>query len=190
MPNDSRRKPGSATLLRLELLDPSVNGSEARSVFPLEGGLSTTIAVGLAIALVVEGAVIHLWVAERSALWAWIITATNVATLVYLWREVRASALSRLVVAGGDAEIIVGRRLRCQFSRSQIASAEVATWRSVPDAASDFVNTAKPLEPNVVLVMRELVEARMPLGMVRRVGRFGLRVADPELVVRELLAAR
>ena len=92
------------------------------------------------------------------------------ATLVYLWREVRASALSRLVVSGGDVEIIVGRRLRCQFSRSQVASAEVATWRSVPDAASG--------------------EARMPLGMVRRVRRFGLRVADPELVARALLADR
>jgi hypothetical protein len=165
-----------------------VTEAATRTTFPLEGGLSTSLAVGLAIVLVVEGVAIHLWVAQRSATWAWVIAALNVATLVYLWREVRAGALSRLVVDGDAVEIVVGRRLRCQFSRSQIASAEVATWRSVPDAAADFVNTAKPLEPNVVLAMRELVEARLPLGVTKRVGRFGLRVADPELVVRMLTA--
>ena len=170
-------------------MSTSVADSDTRHVFPLEGGLSTTLAVGLAIVLVVEGAAIHLWVAERSALWAWIVTAVNVATLVWLWREVRANSLSRLVVAGDAIEIVVGRRLRCQFSRSQIASVEVATWRSVPDAAADFVSTAKPLEPNVVLVLRESVEARLPLGVSKRVGRFGLRVADPQIVVRLLAAA-
>jgi hypothetical protein len=155
-------------------------------VFPLEGGLSTSLAVGLGIVLVVEGAAIHLWVAERSTLWAWIIAAVNVATLVYLWREVRANSLSRLVLDGAAVEIVVGRRLRCRFSRSQITSAEVATWRSVPDMAADFANTAKPLEPNVVLTVREPVEVQLPLGIVKRVRRFGLRVADAALVVRLL----
>jgi hypothetical protein len=165
-----------------------VQQSAVESVFPLEGGLSSSLAIGLAIALVVEGAAIHLWVAERSAPWAWIITALNVATLVWLWREVRANSLSRLVVDGESVEIVVGRRLRCQFSRSQIATAQVATWRSVPDAAADFVNTAKPLEPNVVVVMSKVVDVRLPLGIVKRAGRLGFRVADPERVVR-LLAA-
>ena len=155
-------------------------------MFPLEGGLSPSLAIGLAIVLVVEGAAIHLWVAQRSAPWAWAIAAINVATLAYLWREVRANSLSRLVVDGDSVEVVVGRRLRCRISRSQIASVEIATWRSVPDVAADFVNAAKPLEPNVVVVLRELVEARLPLGIVKRIGRFGLRVADPEDVVRLL----
>jgi len=166
-----------------------VTDTQTPTVFPLEGGLSSSLAIGLGIVLVVEGAAIHLWVAERSALWAWVITALNVGTLVYLWREVRANSLSRLVVDGDSVGIVVGRRLRCRFSLAQIASAEVATWRSVPDAAVDFVNTAKPLEPNVVLAMHEPVDARLPLGIVKRVGRIGLRVADAELVVRLLRAA-
>ena len=163
-----------------------MNELQAQEVFPLEGGLSTTLAVGLAIVLVVEGAAIHLWVAERSALWAWVITALNVATLVYLWREVRAGSQSRLVLRGAEVEIVVGRRLRCRFPRRAIASADVATWRSVPDMAADFVNTAKPLEPNVVIVMSQPVEVRLPLGIVKRVGRFGLRVGDAAAVVRLL----
>lgn len=163
--------------------------TNTQTVCPLEGGLSTTLAVGLGIVLVVEGAAIHLWIAERSPWWAWVITALNVATLVWLWREVRANALSRLVVDGESVEIVVGRRLRCRFSRSEIASAEVATWRSVPDAAADFVNTAKPLEPNLVIVMRDPVGVRLPLGISKRIGRFGLHVADPGLVVRLVLGA-
>lgn len=160
--------------------------SVARKEFPLEGGLSATLAVGLAIVLVVEGAAIHLWVAERSAFWAWVIAALNVATLIWLWRDVRANSLSRLVVDGESVEIVVGRRLRCRFPLSAIASAELATWRSVPDMAADFVNTAKPLEPNVLVVMSASVDARLPLGIVKRVGRFGLRVADASEVVRLL----
>ena len=161
--------------------------AEARSVFPLEGGLSMPLAVGLGIVLLVEGTAIHLWVAQRSKLWAWIIAAFNVATLAWLWREVRANSLSRLVVERDAVEIVVGRRLRCQFSRTAIASADVATWRSVPDdAAADYVNAAKPLEPNVVITLREPAEARLPLGIRKRVVRFGLRAADPSLVVRLL----
>jgi hypothetical protein len=156
-------------------------------VFPLEGGLSPSLAIGLAIVLVVEGAAIHLWVAQQSAAWAWAIAAMNVATLVYLWREVRANSLSRLVVDGDSVEIVVGRRLRCRFSRNQIASVEIATWRSVPDVSADLVNAATPLEPNVVLVLRAQAEARLPLGIVKQVGRFGLRVANPEVVVRLLV---
>lgn len=188
MPNVSRRDSGSATLRRLDD-GVRVSDTQTKTVFPLEGGLSPSLTIGLAIVLVVEGAAVHLWVAERSATWAWMITAVNVATLVYLWREVRANSLSRLVVEGESVDIVVGRRLRCQFSRGRIASAEVATWRSVPDAAADFVNTARPLEPNIIVALREPVGIRLPLGIVRRVGRLGLRVADPRPVVRLLAAS-
>jgi hypothetical protein len=159
-----------------------VNDGATTNVFRLEGGLSTPLAVGLGIVLVVEGTAIHLWVAERSQLWAWLIATLNVASLVWLWREVGANSLSRLVIDGDEVEITVGRRIRSRFSRSAVASADVATWRSVPDdMARDYVNTAKPLEPNVVIGMREPVDVRMALGIRKRAGRFGVRVRDPEL---------
>ena len=97
--------------------------------FALEGGLSPSLAIGIALVLAIEGAVLHLWIAQRSATWAWVVTVVNIATLVYLWREVRANTRSRLVLSEGEVEIVVGRRLRYQFSRSEIASAEVVTWR-------------------------------------------------------------
>ena len=154
----------------------------------LEGGLSTSLAVGFGAVLVIEGVVLHLWIADRSALWAWVVTATNVATLVWLWREARAASRSAMTVTARDVEVAVGNRLRLRFARKSIASAEVATWRSAPDpaAARDYINTAKPLEPNVLLVLREPAEARLTLGIVKRVSRIGLRVHDAERVVQGL----
>jgi hypothetical protein len=146
----------------------------------LEGGLTAPLAVGLGLVLVIEGAVIHLWVAERSQAWAWTITAINMVTLVWLWREHRAGRRAHLTVSASDIEIDAGSRLRCRVPRSAIASVEAATWRSVPDMARDFVNTAKPLEPNIILVFREPIEATLALAITRRVSRIGLRVPDAD----------
>jgi hypothetical protein len=151
--------------------------------FALAGGLSASFAVGLGLVVAIEGAVLHLWVASRSQAWAWAITALNIITLAWLWREYKAGTRARLVLSETDVEIDAGSRLRCRFPRSLIASAEAATWRSVPDFASDFANTANPLDPNVVLVLREPVNARVALGITKRVSRIGLRLSDHEGVV-------
>ena len=148
--------------------------------FPIEGGLTAPLAIGFGVVLVIEGAVLHLWVAERSQAWAWTITVLNVVTLVWLWREYRSGQQARLTVSATDIAIDAGSRLRCRVPRSAIASVEAATWRSVPDMARDFVNTAKPLEPNIVLVFREPIEVTLVLGITRRVARIGLRVPDAD----------
>jgi len=154
--------------------------------FPLEGGLSASFAVGLGFVVAIEGAVLHVWVASRSQPWAWAITALNVVTLVWLWREYESGTRARLIVTDTDVEIDAGSRLRCRFPRSAVASVEDATWRSVPELASDFANTAKPLEPNVVVVLREPVAARFALGITKRVSRIGLRVADVAALLAQL----
>ena len=148
--------------------------------FALDGGLSGSFAAGLGLVVAIEGAVLHLWVASRSQAWAWAITVLNIVTLAWLWREYQAGTRARLVLSDTDVEIDAGSRLRCRFPRSLIASAEAATWRSVPDLASDFANTANPLEPNVILVLREPVDARVALGIAKRVSRIGLRLSDRE----------
>ena len=98
--------------------------------------------------------------------------------------------ISQLVDRERNDEVIValGNQLHCRFLRSRIASAELATWRSVPDPdmARDYVNCAKPLEPNVLIVFREPVEARLSFGIRKRVTRLGVRVADPNRVISEL----
>ena len=156
--------------------------------FPLEGGPSGSLLVGIGIALVVEGVALHLWIAPRSQRWAWAITVINAATLVWLWHEHRARATAALTLGARDVQVVMGNQLQARFPRSAVATADLATWRSVPDAQSarDYVNSAKPLEPNVLIVFREPVAVRLPLGIGKRVTRLGVRVADPARLVSSL----
>jgi hypothetical protein len=156
--------------------------------FPLQGGVSASLLFGIGLALVVEGVGLHVWIAPRSEFWAWTITALNLATLVWLWRDYQARLRAKLTLGENEVVVALGNQLRCRFPRSAIASTDVATWRSVPDPdmARDYVNTAKPLEPNVLIVLRDPIEARLPLGIRKRVTRLGVRVADPQRVISEL----
>ena len=173
--------------------EPHTRDASARpdQAFPLQGGASASLVVGIGVALVVEGAVLHLWLAARNPAWAWTVTALNAATLVWLWRDYRARALAMLTLGDRDVVITVGNQLRCHVPRSVIASAEIATWRSVPDPdmARDYVNSAKPLEPNVMLTFGEPVSARLPFGITKRLTRLGVRVGDPERLIAEISTA-
>lgn len=156
---------------------------------PLEGGLSASFAAGLGMVVAIEGVVLHLWIATRSQPWAWAIAALNVGTIAWLWWEHRSTATARLVVSSDEIEIDAGSRLRCRFPRSLVASASEATWRLVPDDfAHGWANTAKPLEPNVILTLSEPVTGRLALGMRKSVSRIGLRVTDPGRVCHALVS--
>ena len=137
---------------------------------------SASLLFGIGLALVVEGVGSHVWIAPRSEFWAWTITALNLATLVWLWRDDQARLRAKLTLGENEVVVALGNQLRCRFPRSAIASADVATWRSVPepDMARDYVNTAKPLEPNVLIVLWDPIEARLPLGIRKRVTRLGV----------------
>lgn len=169
---------------------PNTRDHSARTTgaYPLQGGASASLLVGIGLALVVEGIALHFWIAARHPAWAWVLTAFNAATLVWLWRDYRARALATLTLGDRDVVITVGNQLRCQVSRSVIASAELATWRSVPDPqmARDYVNSAKPLEPNVMLTFTEPVDARLPFGIRKRLTRLGVRVGEPERLISQI----
>jgi len=157
-------------------------------VFPLQGGASASLLAGIGLALAVEGTALHFWLAARHAAWAWAITALNAATLVWLRVDYQARTLATLTLGERDVIIAVGNQLRCRLPRSAIASAEVATWRSVadPDMTRDYVNTAKPLEPNVMLTFVEPVDVRLSLGIRKRLTRLGVRVSEPERLISEI----
>lgn len=159
------------------------------TTFALEGGLSASMTIGIGVVLAIEGAAIHLWVAPRSQAWAWAITAVNVATLIWLWRDYRAASHASMTVSDSQIEISIGRRIQCVVPRQVIERADVATWRSVPDMAGDYLNTAKPLESNVLLVLREPVKARLSLGLHKQVTRIGLKVPDADSTLTALRAA-
>jgi len=151
--------------------------------FPLEGGLSPTLAAGLTLALVAEGVVLHLWISARSQISAWTLAILNAATLVWLWREVRASSRSTLSVGTGEIVVNAGSRLRCRIPRSAVERVEEVTWRSVPPPGRDYIDTAKPLEPNVLIALGVPATAKLPFGLTRSVSRLGVRVPNPASLV-------
>jgi hypothetical protein len=165
--------------------------TQTSRAFPLQGGASASLLVGIGLALVVEGAALHFWLAARHPTWAWAITALNAVTLVWLWLDYRARTEAAVTLGDRDVVIAVGHQLRCQLPRSAISSAEAVTWRSVPDslAARGYVNSAKPLEPNVMLTFAEPVDARLPFGIRKRLTRLGMRVAEPERLISEISTA-
>jgi hypothetical protein len=163
----------------------------ARHEFKLEGGLSTPLAAGLTLALVAEGVVLHLWISARSEMWAWGLTVLNVATLIWLWREVQASSRSTISVSATEIVVNAGSRLRCRIPWGAVERVEEVTWRAVPQPRGDYVDTAKPLEPNVVIALSAPASATLPFGLNRSVSRLGIRVANPTSLVAALgLAGR
>jgi len=136
--------------------------------------------VGIAMVVAIEGLAIHLWIAPRSQGVAWTITILNVAALVYIWREYQAGQHMALRVGAHDVEVSVGKRMLCRFPRAAIGSAEVATWRSVPEVSNGFLDSAKPLDPNILILLREPVNVQLSLGLSRQVTRLALRVQDVE----------
>ncbi len=155
-------------------------------VFSLEGGPSASVFVGLGMGLVVEGVAFHFWFASYSQLLAWTFTTLNVIVLASLWRSYKAMSTSALTVGEHDVTVTLGNQMRIQVDRSSILSVDPATWRSVPDPPKDYVNAAKPLEPNVLVVLREPARAKLPFGLTRRFTRLGVRVGDPARLIADL----
>lgn len=154
--------------------------------YALEGGASASTFVGAGMAIAGEDVALHLYLATVSQLLAWTITSLNATMLIWLWRSYRAQARPVLQINDSDVEIRFGKVLRLRFPRSSIATVDAATWRSVPDVAANYVNAAKPLEPNVTIVLDPPAHAKLPFGISKRVSRLDLRVANAAGVIEAL----
>lgn len=153
--------------------------------FTYRSARSGAVTGGLALAVVVEALVLHLWLAARHPTWAWALTALAGATLGYLAFEYRAWGAGRVRVTPAALNIRVAGRAAVDVPRAA-ATAAPATWRDLPrGAAADYVNVTAPAQPNVLLVLTAPVPVRLAGGLVtRRVGRLGLHLDDPAGFVR------
>lgn len=149
---------------------------------------SGALSAGLALAVVVETLVVHLWLAPRHPAWAWTLTALGVLTLAYLAVEYRAWGRGAIRVTADALELTIARRAVAVVPREAVAGAVLATWRMLPDAPdAAYLNATAPAEPNVLVTFTAPVPVRVAGGLVRRrVERLGLRVDDPAGFVRAL----
>jgi hypothetical protein len=140
--------------------------------------------VAIALILVIETAAVHLWLAARHPVIAWSLTALGVASLAWLVGDFRGQAGAGLELGSTAWRLRMPGRVTLDIPVAQLAGVSRPTWRELPPAGTAaYLNTAKPLDPNLLLELREPLPALLPLGVRRRVRLVGLHLVEPEKAV-------
>ena len=156
----------------------------ASDTFALADTFPASLVWGLAIAAAVETVALHLWLAPRHPVAAWVLVALTVLSVVWVAAERRAVARRPIVVEGRTLVLRAGSRVHVRLDLdADVASVERLTWRTLPLPAGDYLNTAKPGEPNVLVTLRRPTTMRVALGITKTVTRVGLAVAEPDRLV-------
>ena len=155
-----------------------------RESFALADTFPASLVWGLAIAAAAETVALHLWLAPRHPVAAWTLVALTVLSVAWLAAERRAAARRPIEVDGRTLVLRAGNRLHARLDlAADVASVERLTWRTLPAPAGDYLNAAKPGEPNVLVTLRRPTPVRIVLGITKTVTRVGLAVVEPERFV-------
>jgi hypothetical protein len=157
------------------------------SLFTIRHARSASLLIGMMLAIAVESAALHLWLAPTSPRIAWMLTALSLGTAGWLWGDFRAMGRHGMVVDTTDVHVRVGWRAVSTVPRSSIVSAIRPTWRERPSAGTaGYVNLTKPADPNTLLTCDPPATIRLVGGLTRRVRVIGLHVDDAD-ALRALL---
>lgn len=151
--------------------------------FTARGARSASLTIAIAGVLLIEGTVMHLWLAPSHPVVAWTLTVTTLASIVWLLRDHRA--LARPVAVWRDAalELHVGGRVTATIPRTRIAAVRKPDWRALPArGVRDHLDATRPAEPNVLIELREPHSVRV-FGIARQVRTMAFRLDDPEAFV-------
>jgi hypothetical protein len=143
--------------------------------------------IGIVMAIAVETVALHLFITSRwGPVGAWVLTATSVYSLLWLVGDFRARTLRPPYVTADVLVIRNGMRADAVVPRAVLSTVERVTWRTLPTKAPDYVDLARPGEPNVVVHFREPVTVALLFGRRRRVSRIGIRAERPDEAMRAL----
>lgn len=160
----------------------------ADSLFSFRSARSGAVTAGMALAVGVEAAVVHLWLYRTHTVWAWSSTTLSLVTLVWLVVQYRAFGTAQLRVSVARVELRVPGHGQLHVPRAQIATATVPTWRDLPESgARGYLNLMAPAEPNVLLALSDPARVHVMGGLVRRsITHLALRVDDPHSFLQSL----
>jgi hypothetical protein len=152
----------------------------------------SAIAGVFAVLLVVEGAVVHLWLAHTGhAAAMWIALALHVYGFVWIVGDALALCVNRTCLLSGQngaepiLELRVGIRARGRFPILSVVEVRTGTWDAVgPDEELVRVSGSA----NVKLVFQRPVEFKRMLGAPVETRGLLLQVDDPDRFERELTA--
>ena len=148
---------------------------------------ATSVFVALLGIIAVETVVLHLLVAMHSSTVAWILTGLSVYGIVWLV-SLQRSFCQRFSEIGPHALMLrIGLRCDATVPWTNIASVRLVTWRDTPPSSPEYLNAAKPGEPNILIEFHDVVRIRGPYGISRNVARIGAHLERPEAFVSHAL---
>ena len=154
--------------------------------FTYRSARSGSLTFGVILVMAVETMVFHLWLSPRFPIATWVLTVTMAVTLWWLVADYRAMGTGAIHLHDDEIELPIGKRFTAQIRRTDILSADVATWRDLVDLQHDAVNLTKPAEPNVLLHLRAPTAVRLFGRMSKRVRSIGLHLDEPAAFVQAL----
>ena len=133
--------------------------------------------------LTIETVVLHLLVAQRSNGLAWLLTALSVYGVIWFVGFQRSCG-QRVSVLSPDALVLrIGFRCDATILWEDVASVRLLTWRDLPARAPDYLDAAKPSDPNVLIEFHRPVRVEGVYGIARTATRVGVRLESPEMFV-------
>ncbi len=154
--------------------------------FTYRSARSGSLTFGVILVVAVETMVLHLWLAPRFPIATWVLTVATGLTLWWIVADYRAMGTGAIQLHDDAIELPIGKRFTAQIRRTDILSADLATWRDLVDLQRDAVNLTKPAEPNVLLHLRGPTAVRLFGGISKRVRSIGLHLDEPAEFVRAL----
>lgn len=148
------------------------------SVFTMRAAKSGGFVAVLGVAIFIETAGFHLLLSARHPYWAWALTLTSLSALVWVIADYRALDTSTIQVSREAIDGTIGRRLTFSAPVSAVASIEPPRLMPSSGPPAGYLNATKPAAPNVLIVFREPVTARL-FGRARPLRQLALRVDDP-----------
>jgi hypothetical protein len=137
----------------------------------------------------IETIVLHLLVAQRSNGLAWLLTALSVYGVIW-FVGLQRSCGQRVSVLSPDALVLrIGFRCDATIPWEDVASVRLLTWRDLPARAPDYLDAAKPSDPNVLIEFHSPVRVEGVYGIARTATRIGIRLELPETFA-SLVASR
>jgi hypothetical protein len=148
------------------------------SVFTMRAARSGGFVAVLGVAILIETAGFHLVLSARHPYWAWALTLTSLWALVWIVTDYRALETSAIRIDAETISGMIGRRLTFSATRAAVASVEPPRLMASSGPPPGYLNATKPAAPNVLIVFRAPVQARL-FGLPRPIRQLALRVDDP-----------
>jgi hypothetical protein len=151
---------------------------------------TSTVAMNIMLihAVAIETIGIHWWLHSKLPVLSFILLILNVYTVLLFIAEIQITRLHPLEVKNGHLYVTQGLMRRIGFPLNQIEKIE---WGREPgkEALVFMHKDFEEIHPQVVLFLKEPVEATMFMGRKQRVSEIALRVDEPERL-KELLEGR